>query len=279
MSTIIDQFRPTVDNVASVNKSKRTPRPRIEWRNWTWFLGLVPIVGLIIVWHLATEYGDIPSYLLPAPLEVLETFGKELSKGRISKHLQLSLNHYLLGLGWGISLGVSLGLFTGTFRPISWLIEPLIALLRPIPPLAWIPFAIIAIGINTQAAAFIIGIGAFYINFYNTLAGVRSVDPKLLEAARTLGDNYPGIIWRVIIPAALPSILTGVRISLGQGWMTVIAAEMFGIRGLGQKMMEAASLLAMDVVITYMVVIGLLHLFMDQTFRRAERWLLRWRAI
>ena len=242
-----------------------------------WILGLIPIVALLGLWHYTATYTDVPAYLLPAPLDVAERFQKELLNGRIWEHLQLSLGHYTMGLAWGIVLGVSLGLALGSVKILSKLIEPLIALLRPIPPLAWIPFAIIVIGINTQAAAFIIGIGAFYINFYNTLSGVRSIDYKLIEAARVLGDGSWGIIWRVIIPASMPAILTGIRISLGQGWMTVVAAEMFGIRGLGQRLMEAAGLLAMDTVITYMIVIGVMHLIMDISFRIVQNYILRWR--
>ncbi len=242
-----------------------------------WVIGIVPIALLLATWQLLVTYGDIPTYLLPPPADVFDTFMTELTRGNIAEHLGLSLNHYLMGLAWGIGLGVLLGLLTGYLAIASLLVEPVVALFRPIPPLAWIPFAIIAIGINTQAAAFIIGIGAFYINFYNTLSGVRSVDKKLIEAARTLGENPVGMLWRVVIPASVPAILTGIRISLGQGWMTVIAAEMFGIRGLGQRLMEAAGLLAMDIVITYMIVIGLLHLFMDQGFRLLQSWVLRWR--
>lgn len=242
-----------------------------------WGVGLGPILLLLVAWQWLATYGDIPAYLLPPPADVYDTFMKELTRGHIATHLGLSLQHYLMGLGWGIGLGVSLGLLTGYLYLASLLVEPIVALFRPIPPLAWIPFAIIAIGINTQAAAFIIGIGAFYICFYNTLSGVRGVDKKLIEAARTLGENPVGMVWRVVIPAAVPAILTGIRISLGQGWMTVIAAEMFGIRGLGQRLMEAAGLLAMDIVITYMIVIGLLHLVMDQGFRLLQSWLLRWR--
>ncbi|MEL7432730.1 MAG: ABC transporter permease [Chloroflexota bacterium] len=242
-----------------------------------WVLGALPIASLLGLWHLVAVFGDVPTYLLPAPLDVAETFWEELVGGNIALHVQLSLSHYLLGLGAGIALGVPLGLLVGSVSLASKLLEPLVSLLRPIPPLAWIPFAILVIGINTQAAAFIIGLGAFYINFYNTLAGVRSIDRKLVEAARTLGDHPLGIIWRVVVPSALPHILTGIRISIGQGWMTVVAAEMFGIRGLGQRLMDAAGLLAMEIVITYMIVIGVIHLGMDLGFRWIESYILRWR--
>ena len=259
-------------------KRTATPAPFSVWPQLRLIIiSILPIGVLLLGWHLLSIFGDIPDYLLPSPVDVFATMRTEIATGRLLEHLQLSLNHYVMGLGWGIALGVSLGLLVGRVRPIALMLEPVIAVLRPIPPLAWIPFAIIAIGINTQAAAFIIGIGSFYINFYNTLSGVRGVDYKLIEAAKTLGDYQLGMVWRVIIPAAMPSILSGIRISLGQGWMAVIAAEMFGIRGLGQRLMEASGLLAMDVVITYMIVIGLMHLLMDTGFRTLERHLLRWR--
>lgn len=250
-----------------------------KWKPFTGaiLLGLLPIVGLLALWHVGAVYSSIPDYVLPAPLDVLQAFQSEVSSGRAGGYLMQSLSHYTLGLSIGIALGVSLGLLVGSVAAMRQLLLPLIALLRPIPPLAWIPFAILAIGINTQAAAFIIGLGAFYINFYNTFAGVRGVDRKLVEAARTLGDGGIGLVLRVTVPAALPSILTGIRISLGQGWMTVIAAEMFGIPGLGQRLIEASGLLAMEIVITYMIIIGLMYLLMDFGFRVLEQFLLRWR--
>ena len=276
MATVNTLQGKATGRVDAPQATQPTPQPR-DWGWALWLLGVIPIGLLLFAWYALARWGDVPAYLVPAPAEVLDTFINEWTRGRIQEHLGLSMRHYLMGLGWGIGLGVTLGLLTGYIRMVTYFVEPLVALFRPIPPLAWIPFAIIAIGINTQAAAFIIGIGAFYINFYNTLSGVRSVDPKLIEAARTLGENPFGMILRVIIPASIPSILTGIRISLGQGWMTVIAAEMFGIRGLGQRLMEAAGLLAMDVVICYMIVIGVLHLLMDQGFRLIQRFLLRWR--
>jgi len=233
---------------------------------------------VLAVWEAAAQAHLVKPYLLPAPSAVAATLWRLLLKGTVPRFLGFSLQHYVLGLAWGVAAGIALGLATGWFRWADVALEPLIGLLRPIPPIAWTPFAIIWIGINTSAAAFLIAIGAFYLTFFATYAGVKGVDPRMIEVARTLGDrSNRRLLWRVVVPAALPSILVGVRTSLGQGWMTMVAAEMFGVQGLGMKMFEAAGLLAMDSVIAYMVVIGAVYFATDRLFRWTERRLLRWR--
>lgn len=236
------------------------------------------VAGFLGLWEGLAWLGLFPPYLLPAPTAVATTFVDQIGNGNIPRLLGYSLRHYALGLIWGVSLGVLLGLCMAWSRQLELVLDPIIALLRPIPPLAWIPFAIIWFGITTQAAAFLISLGAFYITLYSTYGGVKGIDWRLVDVARTLGDQSNwGIIRRIVIPAALPAILTGIRTSLGQGWMTVVAAEMFGIQGIGLKMLEAAGLLSMDVVMAYMAVIGLVYFGIDHTFRTVEDRLLRWR--
>jgi len=155
----------------------------------------------------------------------------------------------------------------------------LLRILRPIPPLAWIPFAIMWFGLTQTAAAFIIFVVAFWINYYNSYTGIKGVDKGLLDAARALGVSSPWkLIVKVALPHATPSILTGVRASIGQGWMAIVAAELLGVGGVGLHMQEAAGYLAMHVVTAYMLVLGVLFSISDSVFRRVESWLLRWRA-
>ena len=149
--------------------------------------------------------------------------------------------------------------------------------LRPIPPLAWIPFAIIWFGINRSSAAFIISIGVFWINYFAASGAIGAVEEGLVDVARIFGhERFFPRVFRVVLPAASPGIITGVRTGLGQGWMTVVAAELFGIEGIGQRMMVASGLLAIDVVAVYMFTIALLYGLTEVLFLLAKRTVTAW---
>jgi NitT/TauT family transport system permease protein len=239
---------------------------------------LLSLGGFFLLWQMVAWTGWFTPYQVPPPVLVVSTLTELLANGDIPFFLSHSMQHYAIGLVWGIAVGVIVGLVMAWFQRAELIIDPIITALRPIPPLAWIPFAIIWFGLTTQAAAFLISLGAFYITLFATFGAVKGVDGRMVEVARTLGEQSDwAILRRVILPAALPGILTGVRTSLGQGWMTVVAAEMLGIKGVGMQMHEAAGLLAMDVVISYMVVIGVVYFILDTGFKAAERYLLRWR--
>jgi NitT/TauT family transport system permease protein len=159
------------------------------------------------------------------------------------------------------------------------MLTPVTRVLRPIPPLAWIAFAIVWIGVNHGGAAFIVGIGAFWINFYNAYSGVEGVSEDLKEVAASLGvDDDVTMIRKVVIPAASPSILTGVRTAIGQCWMIVVAAELFGAPGVGFQIINYAQNLQMAGSVAYMFVISVVFLVSDGLFRRVERRALEWRA-
>ncbi|MFD1598841.1 ABC transporter permease [Halobellus rarus] len=233
------------------------------------------------------------TYLLPSPVEVATAFVVELTAPttftvpfaevsipatRLVANLLQSLLHYLPGLAVGSVLGISLGVAMGWSGRLDDALTPVTRFLRPIPPLAWIVFAIVWIGIGHGGAAFIVGIGAFWINFYNAYAGVEGVSTHLREVAETLGvDDDLTMIRKVILPAATPSIATGVRTSIGQCWMIVVAAELFGAPGVGFQIINAAQNLATDVSVAYMAVISLVFLVSDGAFRRVERRALAWR--
>lgn len=241
-------------------------------------LHVLSLVGFVGIWWLVAHFGNFPPYILPSPEKAGGTFLDELISGRLADNLLKSARHYTLGLTWGVSVGIVLGVATARSRTLEHLLGPVIAMLRPIPPLAWLPFAIIWFHISTTAAAFLIGIISLWLSFYASNAGVRGVERGLLEVAQTLGvTSHLELLCRVVMPAALPSILTGVRQSLGQAWMAVVAAELLGVRGLGFRMTEAAGLLAMDVVVAYMVLMGLVYFAIDSAFLVVEARLLRWR--
>lgn len=261
------------------NKDSGSPNSRYLPGAWSGrLIRMLSLGSFFLLWQIVAWTGYFTPYQVPAPAKVGATLTDLFAKGDIFFFLSRSLQHYSIGLIWGISLGVAAGLVMAWFQRAEQLIDPIITALRPIPPLAWIPFAIIWFGITTQAAAFLISLGAFYITIFATYGAVKGVDPRMAEVARTLGEQSDwALLRRVILPSALPGILTGVRTSLGQGWMTVVAAEMFGIKGVGMQMLEAAGLLAMDVVISYMIVIGVVYFCLDTGFKAVERYLLRWR--
>ena len=253
--------------------------------------GTVGTVGFLGLWWFAAAFQ--PPYLLPSPLEVgvavvgeataPATFQLPFSNDgirltRVPVKLFQSLYHYRPGLAIGSLLGIASGIGMGWSRRLDDAFTPVTRVLRPIPPLAWIAFAIVWIGIGHGGATFIVAIGAFWINFYNAYAGVEGVPQDLRDVAASLGvhDDF-AMVRKVVLPSATPEITTGIRTSIGQCWMIVVAAELFGAPGLGYEIINAAQNLALDVSVVYMLVISVVFLASDWAFRRVERRVLRWR--
>ncbi|MBI3513421.1 MAG: ABC transporter permease subunit [Proteobacteria bacterium] len=235
------------------------------------------LVGFFGLWEALARAGLVAETLLPAPSGLPAAWLSELRGGYWGDAVIGSLSHYLSGLvlgsGLGLALGVACGLITGLETTLSWVVR----VLRPIPGLAWVPFAIIWFGISPVAVTFIIGIAVFWINYFAALGAVRAVERDLIEVAQAFGH---GALWgrlrKVVLPAALPGMLSGVRTGLGQAWMAVVAAELFGIPGIGARMMQAASLLATDLVVVYMLTMALLYGITDTLFELVRRRALAW---
>lgn len=242
---------------------------------------LLPLAGLLAflaIWEAAPRLGLVPSVLLPPPSDLPAAFMREVESGIWLRSLGLSLSHYTMGLLAGSAAGVALGVLTGMSRVAEGLFAWLSRVLRPIPGLAWVPFAIIWFGVNQGAAVFIISIGVFWIVYFATHGAIRSVDRDLVEVANAFGfTSAPERLAKVMLPAATPGILVGLRTALGQAWMAVVAAEIFGVSGLGSRMMQASSLLATDVVVIYMLTMAALYGIMDTIFMYAQGRLLQWR--
>jgi len=253
--------------------------------------GAVGTAVFLAVWQVAAM--PVPTFLLPTPIEVARAFvveltapavfevpltGTEIPLTRLLVNLIDSLYHYIPGLVVGGAAGIAVGIAMGWSDLLNEAVTPVQRVLRPIPPLAWIAFAIVWLGVNHSGAAFIVGIGAFWVNFYNAYAGVESVSQGTKEVAASLGvDDDLTMIRKVVIPSATPEIMTGIRTSIGQGWMIVVAAELFGAPGIGFQIINAAQNLSLDVSVAYMFVISLVFLVSDGIFRRVERRVLAWR--
>lgn len=240
-------------------------------------LGAIGLFGLLLLWELFARSGAVESTLIPAPSAVPGAWLSEWNLGFWQDMVVASFSHYAVGLLIGSFLGVCFGVTVALMPRVAASQAWIVRIVRPIPPLAWIPFAIIWFGVSETAAAFIISIGIFWINYFAALTAVQSVDKDLIEVARAFGHHSAaGRLFKVILPAASPGILGGLRTGLGQGWMTVIAAELFGIPGIGQRMIEASGLLATDVVVLYMITIGALYGITDYIFMLVQNRLLAW---
>ena len=242
-------------------------------------LPLAGLLGFLALWEAVPRAGLVNPAFLPPPSQLPAAFGRELNSGQWPLAVRNSLGHYATGLLTGIVLGAGLGILTGLFQAAEQTTSWVIRVLRPIPGLAWVPFAIIWFGVSPAAAVFIIAVGVFWIVYFATHGAIRSVDRDLVEVAEAFGfRSAPERLVKIMLPAATPGILVGVRTAIGQAWMAVVAAEIFGIAGLGQRMMQASTLLATDIVVVYMLTMAALYGFLDTGFVALQRRLLQWRA-
>lgn len=254
------------------------------WADALWRRGLERVVyglaGLalfILVWRLAYVLDWAPRGTLPDPLSLPSALAAELESGRLWPAAQSSLVHYFWGLGLGTVLGILFGLASATLRRFDLLQAYLVRLLRPIPPLAWVVFAIAWFKVSHAGAAFVIAIGVFWLNYFATYSAVRSVDPRYYELASAFGHgSYFSRAWTVTLPAIAPGLLSGVRAGIGQAWMTLIAAELLGVPGMGQEMNAAAGVGAYDAVVVYMLIISVVYTVCDMLFLTFNKWILQW---
>lgn len=242
----------------------------------------IPLLG-IILWEIMAIMLNNP-IILPKVESVLavllnpqqEILGTGLN---IISNTLISIKRVLLGFAIAGLIAIPLGILMGYFNVIRDYFDTLIELIRPIPPLAWVPLALAWFGIGETSMLFIIFIGAFFPILINTIAGVKGVPKILIESAQTLGAKQKDILLKVVIPASSPSILTGLRIGVGIAWMCVVAAEMLpgSSAGLGYLIMYAYSLSSMDIVIASMIIIGIIGLILDRGLRYIEDKYFKWK--
>ena len=242
----------------------------------------IPIVLLFLIWEAVSGY-ILPAFrphlvlLMPPPSKVIAAGGELLQRGVLLSHIWASLLRWAIGVGLGIVIAIPLGLAMGLSKVVNDIFDPIVTLLRPIPPLAVIPLSILWFGIGDTQNAFIIFLGAFWPALIATISGVRRVDKVLVWATLNLGATRAMVIRDVIIPGAMSSVMTGVRLSLGIGWVALVAAELVAsTSGLGYMIDESRQLLASDRVILGMFTIGLLGLATDVAARLVEQRFSKW---
>jgi NitT/TauT family transport system permease protein len=251
-------------------------------KNHNRWLGAVAIVVALIIWEVIAAGIIKNPFILPSPVDVLFAFIDLLSRGRLLLDFEASLIHFGIGLIAALLVGIPIGIVMGWSRRFDAFLDPVIEILRPIPPLAWIPFAIIWFGLTSYSAGFVIFIGAVFPVIINTYSGFRGVPRIFVEAGKMLGcTKNLDLIRYIAFPAALPSVAAGIRIASGVGWMCLVAAELFGVsnNGLGMALWFYYNLHQMDSVVVYMILLGLSGLFFDMAFRYyIDRHFLRWRT-
>jgi NitT/TauT family transport system permease protein len=237
----------------------------------------------LLFWWLATRNQE--SGLIPPPMEVWNAlwdlaFGginDDAFSATLSTHLIASASRVYGGFALAALLALPLGMLIGRVPAVRAALEPTLQLLRPVPVTAWLPLAMILFGIGPKSAFFLVFLGAFYPILVNTVFGVRSVDPRLFEAASMLGASRASMFSKVVLPASLPSIFTGLRLGLGFAWVVIVVGEMTGVQtGLGAMIMDARQLSRTEIVIAGMVVIGLAGFFSDQAVQSVGRRALAW---
>lgn len=239
----------------------------------------LPVV-CVVLWYLLSQVFVVFSPIIaPPPSAVGEAVVDLVGTGELLLHVRSSLTRVFLGFAMAALFALVLGTFMGLYQGIMDIAQGMVNLLRPIPPLAWIPLAILWFGIGDASAVFIVAYAAFFPILLNTISGVKDVDRLMVRAAKTLGARDRFIVLHVILPAALPSVITGLRLGLGISWAAIVAAELIAAQsGLGYMIEYYRRLIMTEKVVLGMIVIGVIGLGLDIVLRRLEEIVRPWRA-
>lgn len=237
---------------------------------------------LLVAWEFATANGYLKPYRFPPPTKIARGFAELVTVGfpkdlTIWVHTKTTLIRILQGYVAALVLAIPLGFVIGAVATLEKLTNPLIVFGRSIATLSLLPLVIVWFGTGELTKVILIGYGCFWTMISNVIAGVKYVDPVLLAAARTLGVKGIALYWAVVLPAALPRMFTGARMSLGVGFMVIVGAEMIGtIQGLGALIMEARTFYRSDVTIIGMLIIGVIGFVISTGLMRLEKVVIPW---
>ncbi len=246
-------------------------------------VGIATVSLLLALWYVATTAtGFINPSRFPRPHEVLSAFNfiqtEGYGNGKLHQHVLHSLKLVAMGFSVAVGVGVPLGLLMGYSRRAEALINPAFLLLRPIPPLAWIPLAIVWLGLDDGSKILVIFVAAFVPSVINSYTGVRNIETPIMEAARMLGIKGWRLVFEVLVPGAMPMIFTGLRLSLQASWTTLVAAELIGaLYGLGSILNQAAQDIFPAMILVAMVFVGVCGASTTWLLGRLENLAMPWR--
>lgn len=248
----------------------------VKWRRA--LLGLVLPISIIIIWQTLSSLQFLSATLFPAPVRIAEEFVNILLSGELAVHLKISVQRALLGFLLGGSLGLLFGLLVGLQRKTEQFLDPTLQMLRTVPHLAITPLFILWFGFGEVSKVLLIALGAFFPLYVNTFLGVRNVDAKLFDVAKVLEFNRLQQITKLILPASLPNVLLGLRLSLGVAWLGLVVAELMGSsEGIGYMIQDARQFARTEVVFVGIIIFAVVGKLADSLVRFLEEKLLRWR--
>jgi sulfonate transport system permease protein len=240
-------------------------------------IGLALPLVAVAVWWYATTYGGVKVYQLASPADVVRELGALAANGELWKDLAASIERVAFGFAIALALALAFGTTVGLSPRFERFVDPTLQALRAIPSLAWVPLLLLWLGIGETAKIVLIAIGAFFPIYVNLVSGIRGVDRKLVEVADVFGISGFALARRVVLPAALPSLLVGARIGLTQAWLFLVAAELLGAsRGLGFLLTEGQQISRTDEILTAIVLLAVCGKLSESLMRGIERRVLHW---
>ena len=255
---------------------------KVSQVNITKFLfATVSITGFFLFWDFAAKHLVENPFILPSPIDVMAGVEKLFTGylgGNIFVHIRSSLYIVMIGYLFSIMLGVPLGIMMAWNKNVDTIFSPLLSIVRPIPPPAWIPLAILWFGIDASGKVFVIIISSFVPCVVNSYLAVKEQPQELIDASKTLGATRTKQLMEVVIPSGLPTILTGMRIALGNSWATVVAAELVvASSGLGFLIQAGYRNFEANIMAASMIAIAIIGFSMNLCFRLIENWVVPWR--
>ncbi|MES2582142.1 MAG: ABC transporter permease [Pseudomonadota bacterium] len=265
-------FPPAAPKTAAPAPRQLKPAlPSLVW------LGLVPPILVLLLGELASRLGWVSANLLPAPSDVVRTLVAMGGQG-LAEHVFASTGRVFAGFAIGAGLALVVGAAVGLSRRLEALLDPSFQALRAIPSLAWVPLLLLWLGIDEAAKIVLIAIGAFFPVYMGVSSGFRDVDRKLVEVAQMYGLGAVALVRRVLFPAALPAVLTGLRNGLSLAWMFMVAAELIAAtKGLGYLLTDGRETSRADIVLAAIVLLAIVGQISDSAMQAMEQRLLRWR--
>ncbi|WP_277962564.1 ABC transporter permease subunit [Pseudomonas sp. RIT-To-2] len=251
---------------------------RGDWRPPGFVIRCISPLAILLFWQLSSQLGWLPSRVIAAPSQIGGTLWAMIVSGELATNLVVSLQRAVLSLSIGIIIGVVAALISGLSRRGELVLDSPLQMLRTIPSLALVPLFILWFGIGEFTKIALIVLGTTFPVYLNLFAGIRGIDPKLIEAANTLGLSRAELIWHVVLPGALPSFFVGLRYALGISWLALVFVEQINTTaGIGFLASDARDFMRTDVIVICLLIYSLLGLLIDGLIRTLEHFALAWR--